>query len=399
MNICFITSEYEDYTKTGGIASALNSLIPELIKLGHRITVVTRSDNNRTIIKQPLLTIYPVVSKGIWATLHFPFLVAKILPRLIKQESIDIIETTLTKFPSLISAHVTKNTPLVLRIYTSLSTLLGGKSLKKKLNRAIHYRGELHNLFKADALSIATQASFNKIIKHYKLSRENISIPTYLIPIGMSVTEKHMEKNQARQKLLERLGGTLLSNKFLITYIGAIHQHKGVDLIIEAAKWFNRNNSRVHFVLIGRGDITKFTDTDGLPTNCTYLGPVTEVEKNIFLRGSDTILIPSRWESFGIVSLEAMNQKIPLIAGDAGGLKEIVQDEKTGWLVNHTKEDLIDKINIVINMPSEKINAITEEAWRYFKSKFDIKNTAKQHISFYKEVIRSSKKHGSIQKI
>ncbi|RLC36768.1 hypothetical protein DRH29_03800, partial [candidate division Kazan bacterium] len=43
MNIGFITTEYYGYTHVGGIASALDSLVNELTKLGHSIVVITRS--------------------------------------------------------------------------------------------------------------------------------------------------------------------------------------------------------------------------------------------------------------------------------------------------------------------------------------------------------------------
>jgi len=387
MNICFITSEYKGYTKTGGIASALDALVPELIKLKNNIIIVTRSDKNSRITKSDNLTIYPVVTKGIWAVFNFPYLISKILPKIIKKESIDVIETTLTRFPSLMVLHKIKNTPLVLRIYTSLSTLLGGSSLKKKANKFINYWGEKYNLLKADSLSIASHASFERILEYYKLSKNNIKCPVKLIPIGIPIEKNHIPKTQAKQFITKRLG-TKLSNKILVTYLGAMHYHKGIDLIIKTAEWFEVHNHKLHFILIGRGDPCQFSDNNKLPGNCTYVGPIEEKEKRWFLRGSNIILIPSRWESFGIVSIEAMNQKIPLIAGNAGGLKEIVEDGISGWLINHTTKDVIDAIEKIISMPNEELDKVIETAWEHFQTNFDIEKTAQKTLDLYKELIK-----------
>jgi len=396
MNIGFITTEYYAYTRVGGIASALGSLVNELTKLGHNVVIITRSDKNQAVVQRPNLTIYPIVSKGITVTLYFPWMVSRILPKIIRDYKLDIIETTLTRFPTLISAHTVRKVPLVLRIYTSLSTLLGDKTLKKKLNRTIHYWGERDNLLQSNALSIASRASFEKIMEHYKLNSNKITIPVEMIPIGIPFKKNQIPKHEAKTQLHKKIGVISNDNPFTILYVGAMHFHKGVDLIIETAKWFEQNNSRVQFVLIGSGDIYQFTKSANLPTNCTFLGAVDDNQKDIYMRGADAILIPSRWESFGIVSLEAMNREIPLIAGKAGGLKEIVQDGKTGWLVNHTKEDIIDKINIIMSMSPSELQAITDRALQHFKTNFDIKSTTQQYLNFYEKIIKLHKQYESV---
>lgn len=396
MNIGFITTEYYNYTRVGGIASALGSLVDELTKLGHNVVIITRSDGNRSISKKANLTVYPVVSKGITVTIHFPWLVSRLLPKIIHNHKLDIVETTLTRFPTFFSARAKREVPLVLRIYTSLSTLLGGRTLRKKLNKAIHYWGELDNLFRADALSIASQASFEKIMEHYKLNSNKITMPVEMIPIGIPFEKTQISKQEAKTQLYKKIGVISNDNPFIILYVGAMHFHKGVDLIIKAAKWFEQNNSRVRFVLIGSGNIYQFTESANLPTNCTFLGAVDDNQKDIYMRGADTILIPSRWESFGIVSLEAMSRETPLIAGKTGGLKEIVKDGETGWLVNHTEEDIIDKINIIMSMPPSELQVITDRALQHFKTNFDIKSTTQQYLKFYEKIIKLKKQHEPI---
>ena len=69
---------------------------------------------------------------------------------------------------------------------------------------------------------------------------------------------------------------------------------------------------------------------------------------------SDIVVIPSQsYESFGYTAVEAMSLKKPLVTTDIGGLKEVILDNKNGYVVNYKNHKLFaKKINYLLKKPS-----------------------------------------------
>jgi N-acetyl-alpha-D-glucosaminyl L-malate synthase BshA len=87
-------------------------------------------------------------------------------------------------------------------------------------------------------------------------------------------------------------------------------------------------------VLVGDGPdrdaAEQQVDGLGLRKDVRFLGKVEQVGD--VLRGTDLFLLPSATESFGLAALEAMACAVPVLASDAGGIPEVVENGKTGYL-------------------------------------------------------------------
>jgi len=138
--------------------------------------------------------------------------------------------------------------------------------------------------------------------------------------------------DEERQKVRRNLFMVEDSDKVVLT-IATLHPRKGLKYLIEAAEAFRE--SVVKFVIVGDGpqrrELSRLIKSKKLGNNVFLLGQ----QKNIsrILKSSDLFVLPSIKEAFGLVLLEAMIARLPVISTDAGGVPEIVLDGKTGLLV------------------------------------------------------------------
>ncbi len=112
-------------------------------------------------------------------------------------------------------------------------------------------------------------------------------------------------------------------------FVGRFDAQKGVDILLAAAE---RLKYSVHVVLAGGavlGDAVELA----IPENATLAGWLTRSEIEFLLANADVLVVPSRWEGFGLIAVEGMRAGLPIVASNVGGLKEIVIDGVTGVLI------------------------------------------------------------------
>lgn len=129
----------------------------------------------------------------------------------------------------------------------------------------------------------------------------------------------------------------LKQNRKYILFVGRLSDfHKGVSVLLKSLKLIVNQNKNVSLLIIGTGpDERKLKDLSkelGLEKIVNFLG---HVEKNlpIYYNASDIVVVPSLFEAFGTVNIEAMACGKSVIASNVGGIKEIITDGKTGLLI------------------------------------------------------------------
>jgi glycosyltransferase involved in cell wall biosynthesis len=118
--------------------------------------------------------------------------------------------------------------------------------------------------------------------------------------------------------------------EFVIGHMGAFTKEKGQDVAVAAAALLRESMPYARFILAGDGKLLgelRQRATD----NVTFPGFVGD--HAAFFGALDLFIMPSRSEAWGLAALEAMAHGVPVIASDVGGLPEIVEPEKGGWLV------------------------------------------------------------------
>jgi len=122
----------------------------------------------------------------------------------------------------------------------------------------------------------------------------------------------------------------------LIAFTGRLEWEKGVHTLIDAMPAIRRVVKDAHLVIAGRGsareDLLRQVRRKRLGKAVTFEGWLPEADLHALVAAADVAVVPSIYEPFGIVALEAAAVGTAVVASDSGGLAEIVEDGRTGWL-------------------------------------------------------------------
>ena len=148
----------------------------------------------------------------------------------------------------------------------------------------------------------------------------------------------------ASPALMQQYG--LADHKVLLTvarlWSGDIY--KGVDVTLRALPQILCNYPQLKYLVIGRGDdqprLVRLTQELGVTEQVIFVGFVPSENLVDYYRLADGYVMPSQ-EGFGIVYLEALACGVPVIAGDADGSADPLQDGQLGWQVPHRNVDAV----------------------------------------------------------
>ena len=116
-----------------------------------------------------------------------------------------------------------------------------------------------------------------------------------------------------------------------------------------------------------------------------FVGKQEQIEE--ILAVSDLFILPSEYESFGLAALEAMAARSVVITTNAGGLPEIIIQNKTGFMANIGDIKLMSEFAIKILGNEDELTAMKEAAYRHSLN-FNIKNIIPQYENIYKRYCR-----------
>lgn len=185
--------------------------------------------------------------------------------------------------------------------------------------------------------------AFNSIGKHLEEMKRNYLFSRMLV--GSHFMKKELTINGFQAEHIHILppmgyhdvqeGPTRYPQANELLYVGQLIHGKGVDLMLKALKLVSVD---FRLTIIGQGNaeekLKKLTLKLGLSDRVHFAGWKDHFEINKFYQLASVVLVPSRWpEPFGMVGLEAMKNNRPVIAFDAGGIRDWLVDQKTGILV------------------------------------------------------------------
>ena len=181
-----------------------------------------------------------------------------------------------------------------------------------------------------------------------------------------------------------------LPEEKLVLFVGRLVYEKGAQVLINAIpKILEKVNAK--FVIVGSGymkdQLSTIVKSMGLEHKVLFTGFVDEETLLKLQCCADVSVVPSLFEPFGIVALEAMAAKSPVVVSDTGGLGEIVEHDITGVKVYPNSTESL-AWGITKALTDEKYrNSLRENAYKRIQEKYDWDKIAQHTKQIYEAVL------------
>jgi D-inositol-3-phosphate glycosyltransferase len=252
--------------------------------------------------------------------------------------------------------------------------------------------GEKRVLKIADRIVVATLAEHSQLRFLYKAIDRKLTV----IPPGVDTSHFYpIPADEAKQFI------GLKPDDRMVLFVGRIEALKGIDTLIRAMSCLKVKDLHrpVHLAIIG-GDpsatpekmseemarLQRLCDELCMEGMVVFLGKRGQDTLPYYYSAAEVLVMPSHYESFGMVALEAMACGTPVIASDVGGLGFLVQDGETGFTVPDGEPDkLCDKLSLLLGDRALR-EAMGKRAEQVACS-YDWGNIASQMVALYQKLV------------
>ena len=208
-----------------------------------------------------------------------------------------------------------------------------------------------------------------------------------MIPNGV---DAEVYTRMEQEDLSSFRGKFALPEEKIVLFVGRLVYEKGVHVLVNAVpKVLEKVNAK--FIIVGNGymkeQLSNIVKNMGLSHKVQFTGFIDDETLRKLQKCADVSVVPSLFEPFGIVALEAMAAKSPVVVSDTGGLSEIVEHDVTGVKVYaNNPESLAWGITKVL-LDENFANLIKTNAYKKVQEKYNWNKIAQQTKANYETVL------------
>lgn len=164
-----------------------------------------------------------------------------------------------------------------------------------------------------------------------------------------------------------------------VLFVGRLDRQKGIDLLLKS---YERVKPRFRMIIVG--DEVRNDLVIDRPESVEFRGWLSGRELAELYRTCDALIVPSRWEGFGLVAVEAMAWKKAVFASNVGGLTDIVRHHQTGWLFE--LDDIDDVLRAIESLPDEALRKMGEQGRGVFDREFTANRMNNEIVNVYTNI-------------
>jgi glycosyltransferase involved in cell wall biosynthesis len=254
----------------------------------------------------------------------------------------------------------------------------------------LHLRNSI--LKRADAFSVIT-ADIAAELTEADIKAEAI----YMIPNSVDTDRFHPISDSQKQALRAQLG-LPLTNK-IVTYTGRLVSYKGLPLLLRVWQALQGQYHNLTLVLVGTGgldihnceaELKAYVQEHGLQSSVLFTGSVHNVPE--YLQASDIFAFPTENDAFPSSLVEAMTCQLPVITTPVGAIKQFVQDEYNGLMVQPGDfQQLYEALDRLLMNPS-LASCLGEAAWQTVQKQYSAAIVGLKYMELFQAVTASLEK-------
>jgi len=392
---------------TGGMNVYVRELTRQLGQMGIHVDVFTRSQDDHVphvlhelgygnrVVHVPAGPEHPIPDKQELASYIPQFVEGVKAFACDKGITYDIIHSHywMSGIAAASLSDIWSGTPIVNMFHTLGE--MKNRVARSEAEREGEYRinGEKQVIRRANRIVVATLAELTQLRFLYKADPSKMVV----IPPGVDVSHFYpISSDEAKMYV------GLEPEDRMVLFVGRIERLKGVDTLLEAMSCLQLNeaNRPVHLAIIGgnpgasREDMTvemarlqKLCEDLGLDKSVVFLGKRDQDKLPYYYSAAEVLVMPSHYESFGMVALEAMACGTPVIASEVGGLAYLVRDGETGFTIpDQEPEALCDKLSWLLN--DSQLHAMMSKKAVAYAQNYAWEKIAKQIVEVFEELLK-----------
>ena len=400
LTVCFLSQEFPPGFN-GGIARFTSDLARGIAGRGHNVHVITRGNDHNTVDFEDGLWVHRIVPQEFETpeipsdfhvcrkNLNYSRTVHEELKRIDTHHRIDVVEAPIWDSEGMLCVldDSFKNRT-VISLETTLKLVTEsnpGWKDNPDIQRAIGMEEQV--LRNARAFHAISRGIVDSISQKYDFGFEGADVG--LIPLGIKDRAGSFSGGEAGAGLT-------------VLFVGRLEKRKGIDVLLGVIPRILKKHEDVRFVLVGDDSIANdegvtFKDEffsrhagEALLDRVVFAGRVPEDELYRHYAGCSIFVAPSRYESFGLIFLEAMMFRKPVIGCRAGGMSEIIEDGVNGYLAEPGDEKTLgDALERLIVSEADRTR-FGQNSRRIFESRFDEKIMVDGVLDFFARVKNGS---------
>ena len=391
MNICFVCRNFQK--DLGGIETFTLNFSKALVKVGHVVHILCtdRGDLNREDLGENLMVHHVAFNDhpfpGVWTIEKFLPLedwrysaaVARTIDVIRKTYPLDIVETFDYFRQGFVYTRRRNRVPVFLRLHGWFFNRTEGRvdpwptlSFKERMSWRMHR----NTLLKADGVAAvaADTGDFEK--KVWKTDRD---IKTIYNAVDAHSFFPKGEKDSCQ-----------------VLFAGRLIPRKGIDVLAKAMPLVIKECPDVKLVIAGADSFSH----DGKKNSqmlqeqigskhLEYLGQINQDQLKLQLQKSAILIMPSLDEAFPMSALEAMASGCALITSTVGGLKELIDHESDGLLVDPNDAPLLAKAIVRLLKDPALCQSLAQKGLEKVRTKYSYKKLIEESMKSYHQAIES----------